>query len=52
MKLSTKGRYAMVAMADIALSAQRKFGHLGRNFKETKYFNAIFRTVICKTSKV
>ena len=29
MKLSTKGRYAMVAMADIALSAKEKLVTLG-----------------------
>ena len=49
MKLTTKGRYAVMAMADLALYKDKGPISLDRNFYKTKYFFILFRTNIFKT---
>ena len=45
MKLTTKGRYAVMAMADLS-SIKDKANKSYRNFFKTKYFLSLFRANI------
>ena len=44
MKLTNKGRYAVMAMADLAMNAKKGPISLNRNISKTKYFLSLFRT--------
>ena len=46
MKLTTKGRYAVMAMADLALFKDKGPTSLNRYFFKTKYFFSLFRANI------
>ena len=49
MKLTTKGRYAVMAMADLALFSKEKPVSLNEISLRQKYFSILSRTVICPT---
>ena len=46
MKLTTKGRYAVMAMADLALFKDKGSNKSYRYIFKTKYFISLFRTDI------
>jgi DNA-binding IscR family transcriptional regulator len=50
MKLSTKGRYAMVALCDIALQGGPELVTLSDISKRQKNFSNLFRAAVCKAS--
>ena len=49
MKLTNKGRYAVMAMADLASNAKKGPISLNRNIFKAKYFFSLFRTNFFKT---
>ena len=49
MKLTTKGRYAVMAMADLALFKDKGPINLDRYIFKAKYFFSLFRTNFYKT---
>ena len=51
MKLTNKGRYAVMAMADLASNAKDGPISLTEISIETKYFFSLFRTNFSKTKK-
>ena len=51
MKLTSKGRYAVMAMADLAKNYVKETNQSYRNFIAARNINILFRTTFFKTKK-